>query len=83
MSGSDVDQRTVREINKRIVHAADRFVFYHQKAPWVLTLLAKGALSLNRIRWGNAKFAEPPSFAYDAAADALFGTLAPPPALSA
>jgi hypothetical protein len=57
-----VNQRSLREINKRLVSTADRFVFYHRPAPWVLALLAKGQLSLSRMRWPNARFSEPPTF---------------------
>ena len=57
-----VSQRYVREINNRLASTTDRFVFYHRAAPWVLALLAKEQFSLNRIRWPNARFGEPPAF---------------------
>jgi Protein of unknown function (DUF4238) len=44
-------QKIVREINKRIVSQATRFVFTHDKAPWLAKLLAREDLGVLRIGW--------------------------------
>jgi hypothetical protein len=44
-------QKIVREINKRIVSQATRFVFTHDKAPWLSKLLARDDLGVMRIGW--------------------------------
>jgi Protein of unknown function (DUF4238) len=44
-------QKIVREINKRIVSQATRFVFTHDKAPWLAKLLARTDLGIMRIGW--------------------------------
>ena len=41
----------VKEFNRRTIFGADRFVFYHQEAPWVRQLAKKPRLQLSRIRW--------------------------------
>jgi hypothetical protein len=46
-----VGQRTVREINKRLVSQADRLVIYHKSASWLSGILTKPGLQLNRIVW--------------------------------
>jgi Protein of unknown function (DUF4238) len=46
-----VCQRTVREINRRLVSQADRIALYHKPAPWLFPLLAKQNLYLSRIQW--------------------------------
>jgi hypothetical protein len=45
-----------KEINRRIVSAAERLVFYHQSADWILRLFQK-QLTLNKIEWNKAYFA--------------------------
>jgi hypothetical protein len=44
-------QKIVREINKRIVSQATRFVFTHDKAPWLAKILARDDLGVMRIGW--------------------------------
>jgi hypothetical protein len=46
-----VNQRTVREFNKRIVRDATRFVFTHDKAPWLAKILRREDLGLIRVGW--------------------------------
>ena len=41
----------VKEINRRTVSGAERFLFFHQDAEWVGKLAKKSRLSLNRILW--------------------------------
>ena len=41
----------MREINKRIVSQATRFVFTHDKAPWLPKLLPRTDLGIMRIGW--------------------------------
>ena len=41
----------VKEINRRVVFGADRFLFYHQNASWVSVVAAKRQPRLNRIQW--------------------------------
>ena len=41
----------VKELNRRVVRGAVRFVFYHQKAAWVRQLAKKPRLQLSHIRW--------------------------------
>lgn len=48
-----VDQRTVREINRRLVSQTDRVAFYHKPAPWLFKILLKEELFLSRIEWGG------------------------------
>jgi hypothetical protein len=53
-SGSDlvharVDQRTVREINRRLVSQTDRVAFYHKPAPWLFKILLKEELFLREV----------------------------------
>ena len=44
-------QKIVREINKRIVSQATRFVFTHDRAPWLAKILARDDLGIMRIGW--------------------------------
>ena len=48
-----VNQRTVRETNRRLVSQTDRLAFYHASAPWLVSLLRKENLFLSRIDWGG------------------------------
>jgi hypothetical protein len=48
-----VNQRTVREVNRRLVSQTDRLAFYHEPAPWLQKLLTKEDLFLSRIDWGG------------------------------
>ena len=41
----------VKELNRRTVSGADRFIFFHQDAVWVDKIAKKPRLSLNRIVW--------------------------------
>lgn len=41
----------VKEINRRTVHGADRFLFFHQDADWVGNLAEKLHLSMNPLVW--------------------------------
>jgi len=41
----------VREINRRIVSGAERFVFYHEHAKWIATIADKPHPFLSRIQW--------------------------------
>lgn len=41
----------VKEVNRRMVSGAERFVFAHKKALWVEVIASKPNPSLNRIRW--------------------------------
>ncbi len=43
----------VREINRRLISDAERFVFYHRPAPWIDQILAKKSHHLRRIGWGG------------------------------
>jgi len=47
----------VREINRRLASDTERLAFYHEPAPWLLTILAKKEPYLSVIRWPN----EPPN----------------------
>jgi hypothetical protein len=47
----DAQQQIVREINRRQVHGAERFVFYHCRATWLETLAATKRPHLSRIIW--------------------------------
>jgi hypothetical protein len=51
LSQLTVNQKTVREFNKRIVRDATRFVFTHDKAPWLAKLLKRDDLGLMRVGW--------------------------------
>jgi hypothetical protein len=46
-----VDQRCVREINRRLASQTDRLAVYHRRAPWLLPLLVKTNPYLSRIQW--------------------------------
>jgi hypothetical protein len=52
------EQAIVKEINRRMVSEAERLVFYHQSADWVLKLFKKKSLVLNKIEWQKGYFAE-------------------------
>lgn len=52
------EQAMVKEINRRMVSESERLVFYHQPATWVLKLLGKQRLVLNKIEWQKGYFAE-------------------------
>ena len=41
----------VKEINRRVVFVAERFVFYHQNASWVSVVAAKQRPRLTQIQW--------------------------------
>ena len=41
----------VKEINRRVIFNAERFVFYHEKASWVSVVAEKQKPRLNRIQW--------------------------------
>jgi Protein of unknown function (DUF4238) len=47
----EVDQRIVKEINRRLASSTDRFAFYHREASWLLKILPKQNQYLSRIRW--------------------------------
>jgi hypothetical protein len=47
----EVNQKTVREINRRLASSTDRFAFYHREAPWLLKILPKQNQYLSRILW--------------------------------
>ena len=47
----DAAQKTVREINKRLVSQAARFVFTHDKVGWLSKLLPRNDLGVMRIGW--------------------------------
>lgn len=47
----DVGQNFVKELNRRTVQSATRFIFYHRKESWVATLTQKSKLQLNRVIW--------------------------------
>ena len=46
-----VNDKTVREVNKRIVRDATRFVFTHERAMWLSKILKREDLGLMRIGW--------------------------------
>jgi hypothetical protein len=46
-----VNQRTVREINRRTASRTVRLALYHKSAPWILPILCKPDGYLSRIRW--------------------------------
>jgi hypothetical protein len=46
-----VHQKTVREINKRLVSQASRFVFTHDKPSWLPKLLPRTDLGFMRLGW--------------------------------
>lgn len=46
-----VPQRLVKELNRRLASGADRFVFYHEHADWVLKAAMNKPEQLSRIRW--------------------------------
>jgi hypothetical protein len=55
-AGSDlvfmqVNQRTVREINRRLVSQTERLALYHKPATWIFNILSKPDLYLSRIQW--------------------------------
>ncbi len=46
-------QKIVREMNKRLVSQASRFVYTHDKAPWLGKILKRADLGVLRIGWGK------------------------------
>lgn len=44
-------QAIVKEINRRLVSETERMGFYHEAAPWLLTILAKKKPYLSVIHW--------------------------------
>jgi hypothetical protein len=44
--------QTVKEINRRTCRSATRFVFCSTKEDWILPMMEKGKLQLNRIQFG-------------------------------
>ena len=46
-----IPQQLVKELNRRIASGADRFVFYHKDADWVLKAALNQPGQLSRIRW--------------------------------
>ncbi len=46
-----VNQRVVRELNRRQASGAERLVFYHQHAQWLIDILPKKDPYLSRIGW--------------------------------
>jgi hypothetical protein len=61
-AGSDLvflrtTQTIVKEINRRLASEAERLVFYHEPAPWLLKILPKKKPYLSVIRWPD----EPPN----------------------
>ena len=46
-----IKQKTCGEFNKRMVRDATRFVFTHDKAPWLAKLLKRDDLGLMRVWW--------------------------------
>ncbi len=49
----NLPQDLVEEVNRRIAHGSDRFIFYHENAPWVLTQRYVNPSQLNKIRWAD------------------------------
>jgi Protein of unknown function (DUF4238) len=47
----EVNQKFVREINRRLASQTDRLAFYHTDAPWLLGILPKQDQYLSAIRW--------------------------------
>jgi hypothetical protein len=47
----DATEQFVREVNRRIVSAATRLVFYHENAEWIERMSRKDELRLNRFVW--------------------------------
>jgi hypothetical protein len=43
--------RLTKEINRRTLSHADRFVYSHCNADWISTIIKKGVPQLNRINW--------------------------------
>ena len=55
-AGSDLvflraTQAIVKEINRRLASETERLAFYHERAPWLLTILPKKEPYLSVIRW--------------------------------
>ena len=45
-------QKVVKEFNRRIAFGADRFIFYHEKAPWIPSVAGlTDTRQLHRINW--------------------------------
>jgi Protein of unknown function (DUF4238) len=47
----ETDERTVKELNRRMASGAERFVFYHRNADWVLKCAQNTIEQCNRINW--------------------------------
>ena len=47
----NVKEYLVKEFNRRTAVGAKRFVFYHKKADWILSVMQNGPGSINRINW--------------------------------
>jgi hypothetical protein len=46
------NQKTVKELNRRIARSATRFLYYHEKQDWVASISKQNDQStLNRINW--------------------------------
>ena len=44
-------EKLVKELNRRIASGAERFIFYHAEASWVLKVAMNTVQQLNRIAW--------------------------------
>ena len=47
----EAEPALVKEINRRMIYNANRFVFFHRNADWVWTVARKSRIKLNRIRF--------------------------------
>lgn len=54
-----VEQKIVREVNRRLASASDR-AFYHEPAPWLVNLLQKPNPHLSKILWSKRPTWNPP-----------------------
>ena len=41
----------IKEINRRVIANADRFLFFHKESDWVWKVASKPHIRLNRIQW--------------------------------
>jgi hypothetical protein len=48
-----VEQKLVKEFNRRIASGADRVIFYHQRADWVFSAAQNHPHQLSRINWND------------------------------
>jgi len=46
-----VSEKIVKELNRRIIYGATRFVFYHEQAAWVEQAIRNGGQWQHRINW--------------------------------